>query len=1219
MQNDSPNKYKMVYLPTNRLTTCNKIYKLIIKIERKELKMRINLISVSMLSFCCLASGTDVQTPKDSFGVPMVGSTGYADSIGRRINSIILTNESSISNVFIKNGNTYSFVNQTPVQIFVLDNISFNVIDMITLPLEIGFLSAIVTTLPSENVIALASLGGSNLISNYDLELQSFVCANDSILGSERCEVLAASESHGYIYCSTDSESARVIKISADDLHYINEWHDGDSRGKVLKMTLRGVDQKLIIVINTLPNSIIVVDTTSMHQEYEKVLELDSNVDILRLNDTGTIGYLVDASTPAKIYSYDFVSNELNYCMQLDSNETQISSFYSFESQEIGIISTGNALPKLIMIDLSNCVRLDDLDLLPDESPLFCSTYDPETGIAYYGTYQEPAKVIRVNLPDFFRIDRLEFSHVEKSVGALLTRPSTHHLFAGIANADPASVVKIDSQAFIRESSVSCTPGFENLRCGMVDATGDFAYFATFDSPSRILKVNLNLMTIAGDLTTSTDYLRCVTGNPASNRIYFAGSSQILELELTQFKIGPAIALNPEEQPVSCASYDAVRQYAYFSCNTDPGRVIRIDLDPFQRIDSLPLDSDVTYIQSAILAVNEDCLFACSGGSVPRVAQIDLTSFSQTDSLTLDTDIQNVRCASFNPLKDVIYWGTYTNPGWISVMSVPTFEEIDRFPLHSGENKLISSVFDPYTGYVCFGTDTSTGQIIRVGATQRHAIRGTRADLPESGTIESVHFYSHREGGAIRLAIFDQSLHRLWQSMELQNPVANQWISAAISSGSPGACSLSSGQYWLLWQVDSDASIPSYVPGAPDEGLVVAHRFGPFSEDIFFPDYDSARWSMYCDYLPFTPTPTCTSTPTSTATPTRTPSPSPTRTPTRTPSPAPTATRTSTPTPDPSPTRSPSPTWSPSPAPPSPTGTATASPSVTPSATPRPGSGAYLNLDHDVFFPGELFDLRVDLINSEPSPVDLDLWIVLDVYANYWFWPCWTQSYCYQRIDDLLGLRSETILSFIWPDTQSEAQGLFFHAALLHPGSSTLFGNFSSVMFGYSSRPSSTPTPSASATPDSSPTPTPSVPSPTPTSGLPSVVVEFLNDDAPDLPGVDCDAPECYCFEPRTVSQGCSDARCTARLRNDGVGSVIVHAELAGDDPVCFNFGGYSDWTIPQGQSVDVEIRFCPVIPPGPGLVRSSLQFSGAFPPLPQQTLAGYVAAGKKTAPPGNQ
>ncbi|GEM_PF-5723855 len=1147
-----------------------------------------------------------------------IGTTGYPQTSGRYVDTIELINISNSLALFANTQTLITILDQTPALLSKIDLNTFEIVGFEKLSSNLGGVSCCCREIMFGNILVLGVFNDSSRLIYVDDSSLQVVKLGCLLNEGELITQIAIDESQSSIFAATAGIPGQIYKFSSDSILLIDDWVFQEN-AKIRCLGFFNATNQIVAILDTNPNMVVFINASTLETAFESSLDLENDVSSLYVIEENQTIVLITGSTPASLYTYNVQTKELSACISLASGETIVSSVLHLPGTNMISLSTGDYPSKVISIDIENCIRISDLSMLPDESPLFCSTYDPDTGIAYYGTYQEPAKIIRVNLPDFFRIDRLEFSHVEKSVGTLLTRPSTHHLFAGITNADPASVVKIDSEEFIRDSSVSCAPGFSNLRCGMVDSSGDFAYFATFDSPSQIIKVNLNLMTIVGNLTTSADYLRCVTGNPASNRIYFAGSSHVIELDLTQFKTGPDITLLPEEQPVSCATYDTVRNHAYFCCNTDPGRIVRIDLDPFQRIDSLILDSNIAYIQTAILASEIDSLFACSGGTIPHIAQIDLDLFTQTDSLTLDSEIQNVRCAAFNPIKNVIYWGTYTSPAWISVMNVPTFEETDRFPLHAGENKLMSSVFDPYTGYVCFGTDTSTGQIIRVGATQRHAIRGTRAELSESGTIESVHFYSHHEGGSIRLAIYDQALHRLWQSMEIPNPLANQWVSAAISSGSPPVCNLLSGEYWLLWQVDSDESIPSYVPGLPEEGLIVSHRFDSFPEEVFFPDYDSARWSMYCDYSPFTPTPTCTSTPTSTETPTRTSSPSPTRTPTWTPSPSPTATRTSTPTPVPSPTRSPSPTSSPSPAPPSPTGTAIPSPSATPTATPRPGSGAYLDLDHDVFFPGELFELCVDLINSEPSPVDLDLWVVLDVYSNYWFWPCWTQSYCYQRIDNLLGLRSETILSFIWPDTQSDAQGLFFHAALLHPSSSALFGNYSSVMFGYSSQPSATPTPSASTPPDSSPTPTPLVPSPTPTSGLPSVVVEFLNDDAPDLPGVDCDEPECYCFEPRTVSQGCSDARCTARLRNDGDGSVIVHAELAGDDAVCFNFAGYFDWTILQGQTVDVEIRFCPAIPPGPGLVRSSLQFSGEFAPLPQQTLAGYVAAGKKPALPENQ
>ncbi len=204
---------------------------------------------------------------------------------------------------------------------------------------------------------------------------------------------------------------------------------------------------------------------------------------------------------------------------------------------------------------------------------------------------------------------------------------------------------------------------------------------------------------------------------------------------------------------------------------------------------------------------------------------------------------------------------------------------------------------------------------------------------------------------------------------------------------------------------------------------------------------DDVLVSYTSECIPPTPTiPPFTPTPEPTFTPTSTPTCSPTRTPTDTP-----ITPTATMYPTFSPT-TPTPTFYPSftPEPPS---------TLTPTSTPEDHPDHVvmnLNLNHETFHAGDEFILTRTGWNPHGT-MELDEWIILDVYGSYWFWPDWSvepdcalvelPSYEYDH---------QTRLQFDWPtENVGAAEGLKFWGAFLHPQSSILVGEFDVVSFGY--------------------------------------------------------------------------------------------------------------------------------------------------------------------------
>jgi len=199
---------------------------------------------------------------------------------------------------------------------------------------------------------------------------------------------------------------------------------------------------------------------------------------------------------------------------------------------------------------------------------------------------------------------------------------------------------------------------------------------------------------------------------------------------------------------------------------------------------------------------------------------------------------------------------------------------------------------------------------------------------------------------------------------------------------------------------------------------------------------------------PPTGTPTTPPSRTPTSTPTNTPaSTPPTGTPTRTPT-VPPGTPTRTPTAPPgTPTRTP--TGSPAP---------TESPESTPdSGTPTPGmecqdTGVTLILPQTAFTAGDVFSLEAEVCNATAAPFTSNpLFVILDVYGQYWFAPAWTRSINYYVRELRPGTTLITVLpAFAWPANAGAASGIVFWAALTDPSMTAILGLFDHAEFAFS-------------------------------------------------------------------------------------------------------------------------------------------------------------------------
>ena len=109
--------------------------------------------------------------------------------------------------------------------------------------------------------------------------------------------------------------------------------------------------------------------------------------------------------------------------------------------------------------------------------------------------------------------------------------------------------------------------------------------------------------------------------------------------------------------------------------------------------------------------------------------------------------------------------------------------------------------------------------------------------------------------------------------------------------------------------------------------------------------------------------------------------------------------------------------------------------------------------DHDLQAE-DTFYLHFYLHNPDNEQYLTDVWILLDIYSEYWFWPSWRSAG--DGIDfkeDMVVAPNtsyhEEVLNFAWPVISGSADGLGFWGAAFLPDSYDFIGDLQYIEWEY--------------------------------------------------------------------------------------------------------------------------------------------------------------------------
>jgi hypothetical protein len=503
----------------------------------------------------------------------------------------------------------------------------------------------------------------------------------------------------------------------------------------------------------------------------------------------------------------------------------------------IGYVANNSAPARVARVDLAAMSMTGSIVLGSGENDVSSCIFDSPAQSLFVGTRTSPGRIPRVSIDPFARADALILTPADSTLACAVPSPPAPFVYFG-ASGVPGVVLKLDVEEMMIVDRMPLRGGEDDASVALVDSAGEFAYFGTNGSPRKVVKIRLADFARVGaiDLPLTDSFLTCGALDSDRGEAYFGTyewPAQVVKVDLASFQRVGRIEFSFNERFLSHAFVEPGGEHAYFCADstTNPS-VVRVDLESFARLDSALLPTGPGMILGAALDEANRALLVCVAGTPARVLKLDLGEFAWTGSTELAAGELFTGLATVSPLDGDFYVGAYGVARRLIRFDALSLERVGALDLPAEWPTPAIPAGWSKDGLVAGGRTTlgvAAALRLRMNQGQIGLLKGTRFTIAEEVDARSVRAYSHLDRGSYRFALYDDAEPKqlLWQSDAAPVESIGYFPSVQIADGAPASLTLAPGAYWLAWQVDTTASVPSYAEGELGDGFLFAQPFGP--------------------------------------------------------------------------------------------------------------------------------------------------------------------------------------------------------------------------------------------------------------------------------------------------------------------------------------------------------------------------------------------------------
>jgi hypothetical protein len=237
---------------------------------------------------------------------------------------------------------------------------------------------------------------------------------------------------------------------------------------------------------------------------------------------------------------------------------------------------------------------------------------------------------------------------------------------------------------------------------------GTFLYCGTVTFPGVIVKVDLATFTRFDAITLNPgeDQIRRLLTDGHHLYVVCLGrfvpfeAATVVRINLQTFQRVDSIDFATIPGYVSNAlSATLDGTYLYVGLNTFPGQIVQIDTRTFTVSGLLTLNPGENTVRD--LVTNGHNLYACTIDSPGVLVQIDLNTFTETTAITLDPG-EDSECMFLH--GDILYVGCFSFPAIVVKVDLETFSRIDAITMGLGEDVAVNMFVDGTFVYVSLAT-----------------------------------------------------------------------------------------------------------------------------------------------------------------------------------------------------------------------------------------------------------------------------------------------------------------------------------------------------------------------------------------------------------------------------------------------------------------------------------------------------------------------------------
>lgn len=466
------------------------------------------------------------------------------------------------------------------------------------------------------------------------------------------------------------------------------------------------------------PAKIVKIDLSSRTRVDMLVLrEEESVIEASGYDPLENMGYFASSSTQSKIIKVNLNDFTREAVLSLDSELPAIKCVAIDSKNRRGFFGLASSPGQVVVVDLTTFTVETTITLYETEDVPSTAYIDPTRDYIYFSTFTYPCKVIRFNKITLERVDSLQFLADEDACTVVVGDSAGNYAYYGTSY--PGKLVKVDLNTFTRVAAVQMHYEAAPTISGVISPDEACGYFAFYDYPASIAKVNLDTMVVTERLICSEDVyaLGPALLDAARNVMYLGPDTipaAIVSIDLESFTQKASIPCLDGLSNVRTMLVDQARRQAYLGTRTNPPRIGLVNMDSFELESVLSFWGNTGEILCGAMDHAAAYAYFVLNSYPMTILKLDTATFTIAAEAQLTEGLWDAYVMLIDPTDTYAYLATHTVPIRIIKVDLQTFQQAATLDLNEGEDDVQTGFMDPAGANAYFCSGGAAGTVVKL-------------------------------------------------------------------------------------------------------------------------------------------------------------------------------------------------------------------------------------------------------------------------------------------------------------------------------------------------------------------------------------------------------------------------------------------------------------------------------------------------------------------------